>query len=427
MSEKSIRIERGILIAPDSEFHRKTIDLFIENGKITEISEASISKDADLVISAESKYIMPGMFDLRCQLKDPGLEHQETLESGAAAAAFSGFTGLAVQPTTEPATQSKSQIDYIIQKGKNTLTDLHPVGAATLDLDSEDISEMYDMRSAGAVGFSNGDKAYPSSGVLMRALLYTKEFGGLVMSHAIDGGLMPKSSVNESPTTIHTGLKQQPKLAETSQIKREIDIAAYTGCHIHFSHISSAESVEIIREAQKSGISVSCDVSIWHLIYTDESVLDYDTNYKVSPPFRAEEDRLGLLAGIKDGTIAAIVSDHNPQNIENKRVEFDYASNGINGLQSFYSVYNAHLSKEISLEKFVELTASNPRRLLNLSPVEIGVGSSANLWVADPEAKWTLDKSSNRSKSENNPVFGNELTGKCIFVVNGNKSEHYES
>ncbi len=370
---------------------------------------------------------MPGMFDLRCQLKDPGLEHQETLETGAAAAAFSGFTGLAVQPTTEPVTQTKSQVDYIIQKAKNTLVDLYPIGATTLDLNTEDISEMYDMRAAGAVGFSNGDKAYPSSGVLMRALLYTKEFGGLVMSHAIDEGLMPKSSINESPTTIHTGLKQQPKLAETSQIKREIDIAAYTRCHIHFSHISSAESVKIIREAKKAGVSVSCDVSIWHLIYTDDAVLDYDTNFKVSPPFRTEEDRQGLLAGIKDGTINAIVSDHNPQNIENKRVEFDYAANGINGLQSFYAVYATHLSEEIPLDRWVELTSFNPRELLNLAKPDFTIGAEANLWIADAETTWTLNKTNNRSKSENNPVFGNEVQGKCIFVVNGNKSEHYES
>lgn len=419
MSQDSILIKRGTLVDPQSDLNRKQVDILIKKGVIDSISTAPLKVKTDLEVDADGCFIMPGMFDLRCQLKDPGFEHQEDISSGASAAAFSGFTGLATHPTTDPVTQSKSQIEYIKKAGLDCLPTIYPVGATTENMDALDITEMYDMRRAGAVGFSNGDSAYKSSGALMRALLYSKEFGGLIMSHAIDPDIANGASVNESVTTIHTGLKQQPDLAETSQIKKEIDIASYTDAHIHFSHISSGKSVEIIREARKAGMQVSCDVSIWHLIYTDASVLEYDTNYKVSPPFRTEEDRKALIAGVLDGTIDAIVSDHNPQNIENKLVEFDYASYGINGLQTFYSAYNEHLTNEISLEVFIRKTAFSPRELLGLDLNVIAEGMPSNLWVANSNLEWTYNKTSNRSKSENNPLFGQTLKGKCTFIMNG--------
>ncbi len=280
------------------------------------MSKTAIKQKADVTIDAKGCYILPGLLDLRCQLKDPGYEHQEDITTGAAAAAASGFTALAVQPTTDPVVQNKSQIEYLKQLSDKVLPDILPIGAATHNMESQDITEMYDMRQAGAVGFSNGDNGYQSSGTLTRALLYSKQVGGLIMSHALDADLAVGASVNESAVTIHTGLKQQPDLAETSQIKKEIDIAEYADAPMHFSHISSAKSVDLIRKAKKAGLNISCDVSIWHLIYTDNAILEYDTNFKVTPPFRSEADRKALIKGVNDGTIDAIVSDHNPQNVE---------------------------------------------------------------------------------------------------------------
>ncbi|MBO6515665.1 MAG: dihydroorotase [Bacteroidia bacterium] len=427
MSNTSIRISRGTIVDPSSPFNGKTVDLLIEDGIITSISEEVSSQNVDIEVPAENCFILPGMLDMRCQLKDPGYEHQEDIISGTDAASFSGFTALAVHPTTLPITQNKSQIDYLLKRSEEVVQDLLPIGATTEDLTSDDITEMFDLRRAGAVGFSNGDKTYPSSGALMRALMYSKEFGGLIMSHAVDEKLAQNASVNESETTIHTGLRQQPDLSETSQIKKEIDIAAYADAAIHFSHISSGKSVAIIREARQMGLKVTCDVSIWHLIFNDSAVLEYDTNYKVTPPFRTEEDRKQLLAGLLDGTIDAIVSDHNPQNIENKLVEFDYAAYGINGLQSFYSIYNQHLSDDIPLEKFVELTAITPRKLLGQEPINLAVGEPANLWVANPKREWIFNKQTNCSRSENNPMFGQHLVGKCDFVVNKAAYVNYQS
>ncbi|MFT5512521.1 MAG: dihydroorotase, partial [Bacteroidia bacterium] len=411
LSDNTILIKRGTIIDPTNGLNRQIADILIENGVVTKISKSPISNTNATVIDAKGSFVMPGLCDLRCQLKDPGYEHQEDIRSGAAAAAASGFTALALQPTTDPVIQNKSQIEYIRQLGDKVLPDLFPIGATTLDMASQDITEMFDMRQAGAVGFSNGDNGYKSSGTLTRALLYAKQVGGLIMSHALDSDLASGASVNESAVTIHTGLKQQPDLAETSQIKKEIDIAAYAEAPIHFSHISSGKSVDLIRKAKKEGLNISCDVSIWHLIYTDEAILEYDTNYKVTPPFRGETDRNALIKGVLDGTIDAIVSDHNPQNIENKLVEFDYADFGINGLQSFYSVYNEKLADNIDLETFVERTAFAPRRLLGLTLNSIEKGKKADLWVGNPTSEWQFDKYSNLSKSNNNPAFNSNLKG----------------
>ena len=419
LSDNTILITRGTLVDPSSDLNRQTVDILIEKGVITQISKKPIRSNSETVFDAKGSYVLPGMCDLRCQLKDPGYEHKEDIRSGAAAAAASGFTSLTIQPATDPVIQNKSQIEYIKQIGEQVLPDLLPIGATTIDMAGQDITEMYDMRQAGAVGFSNGDNGYQSSGTLTRALLYGKQVGGLIMSHALDADLSVGASVNESAVTIHTGLKQQPDLAETSQIKKEIDIAAYADASMHFSHISSAKSVDLIRKAKKAGIKITCDVSIWHLVYTDNAILSYDTNFKVTPPFRGEKDRKALLKGIIDGTIDAIVSDHNPQNIENKQVEFDYARFGINGLQSFYALYNEALADTIDLETFVTRTAHTPRRLLGLNHNSIAKGNKANLWVANPSAKWSYNKASNLSKSENNPLFNTELTGKCVLTING--------
>ncbi|MFT5723726.1 MAG: dihydroorotase [Bacteroidia bacterium] len=425
LSDNTILIRRGTIIDPSSDLNRTVVDILIDQGRVSSISEKPLQSKTTQVIDATGCYIMPGLLDLRCQLKDPGFEHQEDVKTGAAAGASSGFTALAVHPTTDPVVQNKSQIEYLKQLSDKVLPDILPVGATTQDMQSQHITEMFDMRQAGAVGFSNGDNGYESSGTLTRALLYSKQIGGLLMSHALDADLAVGASVNESAVTIHTGLKQQPDLAETSQIKKEIDISEYADAPIHFSHISSAKSVDLIRKAKKAGLKVSCDVSIWHLIYTDKVIVEYDTNFKVTPPFRSESDRKALIKGVLDGTIDAIVSDHNPQNIENKQVEFDYADFGINGLQSFYSVYNDKLSSQIDLETFVQRVAFSPRNLLGLASNDISVGNKADFWVADPTLDWAYNKTSNLSRSENNPLFNTSLKGKCRFVVNGNNHNSY--
>jgi len=236
LQAKSVIISNGRLFEPGHPLHKQVVSLSIEHGLITSIDKKLNNSSADVVIDASGSEVRAGMFDLRCQLKDPGLEHQEDLNSGTMAATAGGFTGIAVQPTTNPIAQTKSIIEYIIKRSDSFLPMVVPIGAATLDLASDEITEMYDMKHAGAKGFSNGDKPYNSGG-LMRVLMYASTIDSFVMSHAQDKYLAD-GEVNESETTIHTGLKQQPSLAETTQIHKELEIAKYAKCGIHFSHIS---------------------------------------------------------------------------------------------------------------------------------------------------------------------------------------------
>lgn len=419
MPKNRIIITSGKLFYPGHSLHQKTISICVEDGIIQQISESKIEENNAKVFDARGCEISIGRFDLRCHLGDPGYEYKEDLESGCMAAAAGGYTGLAVQPDTDPVIQTKSMVEYLNRRSASVLPLIIPVGAATQDLKSEDITEVFDMYQSGARAFSNGDHSYKSGGSLMRLLQYSSSVGGLIMSHPIDHHLAGEGMVNESETTIHTGLKQQASLAETVQIAKEIEIARYAGNHIHFSHISTADSVELIRRAKKSGYDISCDVSIWHLIYNDTSVLDFDSNFKMNPPLREERDRLALIKGLNDGTIDVLVSDHHPQNIENKALEFDYAAYGAIGLQTLYSLYIAHLEDEISKELFWKITTVNPRKLLKIEVPEIAVGMPADLIISNPDEEWQFNKKSNFSRSMNSPVWNQNLKGKCVLAMRG--------
>lgn len=426
MPQNIILIKGGNITDPASPFQGKQKDILIVNGIIHKIEDSIPESKANKVIQADSCFVTPGLLDLRTQLKDPGKEHKEDISTGADAAAFGGFTAILAHPTTDPVTQNKASIHYVLNRSKLELTDVIPCGAATTDLEGNEITEMFDMHLAGAKAFSNGDRPFHNSGVLTRALLYCKSFGGLIISHAEDRDIASNGSVNESSKTIGTGLKKRPAIAEFLQVQKEIELLRYTGGKLHFSHISTSESLRAIRSAKSEGLSITCDVSIWHLIYNDQEIGEFDTNFKMLPPLRSESDRLAMIQGVKDGSIDAICSDHNPQNIERKKVEFDYSAFGCTSLQTFYSLYTEFLSKELSIDEFIKLCAINPRTILGLKEPLINVGEVANISVFNPDSKWTLDEKTNRSKSMNNPYYQKELTGRCKFVQNGNAiQEHF--
>jgi len=425
LPENIILIEGGNIADPNSPFNGKQKDILIIDGVIQRIENAIPKPDNCRVIDARSCFVVPSFLDFRAQLKDPGKEHKEDITSGARAAAFGGFSAILAQPTTDPVTQNKSLIHYIVNRSKDELVDIIPVGAATKDLEGNEITEMFDMHLAGAKAFSNGDRPFHNSGVLMRALLYNRSFDGLIMSHAEDSDIAGDGSVNESSNTIRTGLKKRPSIAEFLQIQKEIELLRYTGGKLHFSHISTNESVQAIKKAKAEGLNVTCDVSIWNLLFNDQEVESFDTNYKLLPPLRTESDRRSLIQALKDGTIDTVSSDHNPQNIERKRVEFDYSAFGSTSLQTFYSLYNEFLSEDIGMEEFVKLMSVNTRKILNLELTAIELGGEANLSVFDPSLSWILSESSNLSKSINNPFFGKELKGRCRFIQNGTRFKSY--
>lgn len=418
MSADKYLIKNARILRPGSSTKQ---DVLIEGGIITRIDD-SVDAGTANVVDAQNGYLSAGWFDLRCRLADPGFEWREDLKSGTDAAAAGGFTEIACLPDTFPLIESKSQIDYIKHHTKDFLTRVYPLGAASAALEGTELSEMYDMHRAGAIAFSNADVPFHDPGYLLRALMYVQPFGGLIMTHAEDTSLSKSGLVNESINTIYSGIKTAPRMAESTSVQTQIELAAYAKSPIHFSHVSTRESVELIRMAKNRGIKVTADVAIIHLIYTDEKVNTFNTNYKIKPPLRAEPDRKALIDAVNDGTIDAIVTDHYPVNIELKDVEFDYAAWGITGFQTFYPLFNTFLSKEISVETWIEKVVNGPRRILGLPTPEIKEGFEANLTVFNPDMSWQFDKKSNYSKSENSPFFGQQLKGKILFTAN-----HYKS
>lgn len=410
---------KGAVICESAHPERK--DIYVEDGVIHQIGEALTIAPGTEVLDVQGARVSAGWFDLRCRLSDPGFEEREDLFSGTLAAAAGGFTDIACLPDTKPVIDSKSQIDYILSSTRNAVARVHPLGTASIKLEGKELSEMYDMKMAGAVAFSNGDYPVADAGYLLRAMLYSKPFGGLMMVHAEDISLSKHGLVNESRNTVNTGLKTAPRMAESTAVQTYIEVAAYAGTRLHISHVSTRESVEHIRSAKKRGIEVTCDVSIIHLILNDLEYSKFDSNYKISPPLRSEEDRLALVAGVNDGTIDAIVTDHAPLNPELKEVEFDYATPGMTGFQTFYPLYNQYLSDQISEKIFLERITVGPRKVLNLNSIAISPGQEAVMTIFDPGCTWQFNATSNLSKSNNNPYFGETLQGKILYTIHKNK------
>lgn len=413
---------RGVRIA-DSTASKdgELLDILIADGRIEKISSSIKPSGNFKEIDGKGGWLVPGLFDLRVRSGDPGNEHKEDLGTLCAAAAAGGVTGLAVLPDTLPVIQSKATVDYIANRTKDYLTSVYSLGAATENLEGTELSELHDLRLAGVVGYSNADVPYHDAATLTKLLQYTGTFGLPVHTHAEDLSIAGKGSVNESESTIHTGLKVRPGMAEYIQVRSQLEVLRYAGGKLHISHISCRESVDAIREAKSEGLDVTCDVNVYHLAFNDEVLIQFDSNFKLLPPLRTETDRVALVEGVNDGTIDVITSDHQPQNVEEKKKEFDFAGFGATGVQTLWQVYFGILSKEIEMSQWIKATAQNPRNICGLEFTEIEEGNVADLAIIAPEEKWFLDRTTNRSKAENHPLWHGEMTGKVIYTCNGVK------
>lgn len=411
----SLLIKHIRLIDPRSDWNGKVVDVLVEGGKIQKIAP-QIESAADQIIDLPEAWIAPAMVDLRAFVREPGMEHQETISSGLLAAAAGGFGRILAHPSGGSPVNTAADVTFLRSKSRGNAVKLYPCAAVSHNLNAEDLNELSDMFMAGAVACSNGNRAYKDYGLLIRALQYTSREKALFMSHAIDPQIEHGGMVNESETTIHTGLKQSPALAEYTEISKQIEVAEYCGRAIHFSHISCKESVEVLRKAKARGLNVSCDVSVMHLCFNDEQMLQYNTQFKLNPPLRSEEDRQALLIGVKDGTIDAIVSDHQPLNVELKKVEFDYASFGAINLQTMFSLYMQYLSEEISPELWFEKSSIRPSQLLQDEIPVISEGNVAEFAMFSTDTLWNYSAESNRSKSANHPLFPSVLKGMCRMI-----------
>jgi dihydroorotase len=411
----NLLIKSAKIIDPNSPFNQKIADVLIEKGVIVKIA-VDIETDAE-VIDGAGKFISPGFFDLNCNIGELGLETKEDLYTGTKAAAAGGFTGIALMPNTIPPVHSKAEIEYLLNRATKNLVDVYPLGAISHKREGKDLAEMYDMYLSGAKAFTDGNRPVQDAGLMERALLYAQGFNALVFSYPEDTAIAGKAKVNEGEVSTLLGMKGIPSLAEELMIARDLYLAEYTGSKIHFSTISTTRSVELIREAKRKGIEVTCDVAVHHLVLTDEALLGFDSLYKVKPPLRTQGDVNALLDGLKDGTIDAIVSQHTPHEVEFKDVEFEVAEFGMIGLQTTLSLA---LQTGLDINLIVEKLAVNPRRILNIDVPSIAEGQVANLVLFDADAEWEYTKNNNRSKSYNSPFIGQGLKGKVLLTLNNN-------
>lgn len=411
-------IQNTTIAHPNSPHNGQKRDILIENGTIVSIAAPnSISTENAELVNGTGTYTAPGFMDMRAQFADPGFEHREDLISGTKAAAAGGFTGVAVLPNTYPPVHSKSEVEYVLNKAKGHVTTVYPIGCITQNHEGKELAELYDMHTAGAIAFSDGDHTINNSGLMHRALLYAKGFDGLLCVHPEDKGMAVGGQMNESATSTRLGMRGIPNLAEQLIIERDIELVRYNDAKLHFSHITTAEAVQLIRAAKADGLKITADVAIAHLSWDDEALEDYDSNFKVTPPLRTHKDIDALIEGLKDGTIDAICSDHNPQDAESKVLEYEYAETGMLGLQTFLPLL-VKLAPVLGWDVLIKVIAINPRKILGLGEVELTEGKTANLTVFNPTQQWTFDKSSNLSKSVNSPLWGRELTGKIVFTMN---------
>jgi dihydroorotase len=405
------------IIDPQSKFDKQFCDLRVHEGKIIKIGKLEAEKNEE-IFDAEGAFLSPGFFDLNCVSGDPGLETKEDIASVTATAKAGGFTGIALLPQTNPVVQSKSQVEYVLNKANNNLVSVYPIGAVSQNREGKELAEMFDMKQAGAVAFSDGDRSLQDDGFMSRALQYAKGFDGLLMVYPENKSIAGKSQINESKNSVLLGMKGLPALAEEMHIARDIFLATYNETKVHISNVSTAGSVALIRKAKKDGVQITCDVTAHHLVFTEELLGDFNSNYKVKPPLRGKADVKALIAGLKEGTIDAITTQHRPEEIEFKNVEFEIAHYGILGLQTALPLL---LKAGLEINLIVEKLAINPRKLLNIAVNAIEEGAPADFTIFSAEKKWLYNSSSNLSKSANSPLMGTELSGKALLVYNNNQ------
>jgi dihydroorotase len=416
----NLLIKSVTIIDPNSAYNQQVADVLIENGIIKNIS-ANIEGNTEQ-IDGSGKFLSPGFLDLNCNIGEPGIETKEDLDSGTAAAAAGGFTGLALMPNTNPPVHSKTEVEFLKNKSRYKLVEIYPLGTISHHREGKDLAEMFDMSQSGALAFTDGNRSVQDAGLMERALLYVQAFGGKVFSYPEDAAIAGKAKMHEGVVSTYLGMKGIPSLAEELMISRDLYLADYTDSAIHFSTISTAGSVELIRKARKSGRKVTCDVAAHHLVLTDEALMGFDSQYKVKPPLRTQADVDALIEGLKDGTIDAIVSQHTPHEIEYKAVEFEVASYGMLGLQTAFSLV---LQTALPLDLLIEKLAINPRKILNVEVPVIEEGKQANLIMFDPQEKWLFNEETNFSKSANSPFLNKELIGKVLLTIN--KGQYFKS
>ena len=409
-------IREAKIIDSKSPFNNQIVDVIITNGLIEKIGVQLSNSNGYEELKKENLHLSEGWFDSSVSLGEPGFEDRETIANGLTVAAKSGFTAIALQPNTYPIIDNQSQINFVRNKATGFATQLFPIGAFTKESEGKDMAELFDMKNAGAVAFGDYNKNSDNANLLKIGLQYVQDFDGLLLAFCQDSSIKGNGVVNEGIVSTRLGLKGIPNLAEELQLSRNLFLLEYTGGKMHVPTISTAKSVELIKNAKAKGLNVTCSVAVHNLVLTDEKLDGFDTRYKVSPPLRTEVDRKALIAGILDNTIDMITSDHNPIDIEHKKMEFDGAKNGTIGLETAFG----SLLTVLPLEKVVEKFTSG-KSTFSIENTSIKEGEIANLSLFNPNESWVFGKENIVSKSKNSAFLGTEMKGKVYGIYNQGK------
>ncbi|MDP2891761.1 MAG: dihydroorotase [Bacillota bacterium] len=415
-------IKNGTLINPHGE-KNGAYDVLIEGGRVTKI-EKGIEINGAEIIEAAGKHVLPGFFDMHCHLREPGYEYQETIRTGAMAAARGGYAAIACMANTNPPADCAAVIGYIKSRAAEAgYAKVYPVGAVTAGLRGEALAEMGELKEAGAVAVSDDGRPMMDANLMKNVLVYAKNFDMLVISHCEDILLANEGHMNEGVVSTELGLKGISRAAEEVMVARDAILAGTYDARVHIAHVSTAGSVEIIRQAKKAGVKVSCETAPHYFSATDEAVRGFNTNAKVNPPLRTKEDAAAIIAGLCDGTIDCIATDHAPHHEDDKNVEFAYAASGISGLETAFSLSYMNLVKagKMGLERMVSLLSYNPCKILGIKGGAITQGGEADITIVDLDAEYVLKKEDMVSLGKNTPFLGQKLAGKVIHTVIGGK------
>ncbi|QXP68437.1 dihydroorotase family protein [Polaribacter sp. AHE13PA] len=409
-------LKSATIIDTSSPYHHQQKDILITNGIITKI-EDSIEDNNYQVVTLDNLHVSCGWFDTSVSFGEPGYEERENIKNGLNVAAKSGFTAVAVNANSNPVIDNKAAVEYLIHKANGFATGLYPIAALTQNSEGVDIAELYDMQQSGAIAFADYNKPIAKDNLMKIALLYAQNFDGLIFSFPKNNSIAGEGIANEGINSTRLGLKGSPALAEHIQIARDLYLLEYTGGKLHIPTISTTKSVELIKEAKKKGLQVTCSVSVHHLTLSDDELHGFDSNFKVNPPLRTKTDLKSLIKGIKSGVIDIITSDHNPIDIEHKKLEFSEAKDGTIGLESAFGAINSVLD----LDDFIENITSKPKAIFGIENLSIQENNKAEITLFNPEQNYTFTKEDILSTSKNSAFLDKKLKGKAYGIYANNQ------
>lgn len=414
----SILVKGGRVVDPANKVD-EVLDLLVENGKISKLGKGLAAPAGAKTIDASGKVVAPGLIDIHVHFREPGFEYKEDLESGLRCAVKGGFTGVCPMPNTKPVIQTQADIEFVLQKSRAFgLANVFPVAAVTRNQEGKELTEFGELKKGGVMALSDDGKPITDSNVLRRALEYSKKFDLVILLHCEDAGLFGCGCMNEGLVSTKLGLQGIPVECESIEVARDLQLAELTGGRMHFCHMSSKKSLDLIREAKKHGSKATAETAPHYWTLTDEAVAGYNTRAKMNPPLRTAEDMKAVKDALRDGTIDVIATDHAPHAAHEKEREFDKAPFGITGLETSLPLsLNLVREKVLTMSQLIEKMSTNPAKILKVERGTLGAGAVADVTIFDPEFDWTVDENNFESKSRNSPFLGWKLKGRATDVL----------